>query len=121
MDLNIELTMAFLFSHKLLHDLIVLVVCVTVFMACDTTIHAHTHMTGPIWWAVASVYTTLDTRTQEELQQRMFEAAHHGYTRALEELLNAGVPVDKQHESVSLTVHVGHFAFHAADSILEAI
>jgi len=49
MDLNIELTMAFLFSHKLLHDLIVLVVCVTVFMACDTTIHAHTHMTGPIW------------------------------------------------------------------------
>ena len=108
-------------SHKLLHDLIVLVVCVTVFMACDTTIHAHTHMTGPIWWAVASVYTTLDARTQEELQQKMFEAAHHGYTRALEELLNAGVPVDKQHESVSLTVHVGHFAFHAADSILEAI
>jgi len=60
------------------------------------------------------VYTTLDTRTQEELQQRMFEAAHHGYTRALEELLNGGVPVDKQHESVSVSmcmcVHSKNFA-----------
>ena len=53
---------------------------------------------------MASVYTTLDARTQEELQQKIYEAAHHGYTRALEELLNAGVPVDKQHESVSVSL-----------------
>ena len=96
-------------SRKLLHDLIMVVVCVTVFMAYDTTIHAHTHITGLIWWPVASVYTTLDARTQEELQQKMFEAAHYGYTRALEELLNAGVPVDNQHESVSVSLHTNDF------------
>ena len=50
------------------------------------------------------MYNTLDARTQEELQQKMFEAAHHGYTRALKELLNAGVPVDKHHESVSVSL-----------------
>ena len=53
---------------------------------------------------MASVYNTLDARTQEELQQKMFEAAHHGYTGALKELLNAGVPVDKHHESVSVSL-----------------
>lgn len=58
---------------------------------------------------MAGVYTTLDARTQEELQQKMFEAAHHGYTRALEELLNAGVPVDNQHESVSVPLHTNDF------------
>ena len=38
--MTVELTMS---SRKLLHDLIMVVVCVTVFMAYDTTIHAHTH------------------------------------------------------------------------------
>ena len=38
--MTVELTMS---SRKLLHDLIMAVVCVTVFMAYDTTIHAHTH------------------------------------------------------------------------------
>ena len=38
--MTVELTMS---SRKLLHDLIKVVVCVTVFMAYDTTIHAHTH------------------------------------------------------------------------------
>ena len=50
----------------------------------------------------AGVFSTFNNTMQRKLQQMMFEAAFHGYTNALEMLLNQfGVPANSEDQTVS--------------------
>ena len=55
----------------------------------------HTHFT-------TSVFSSLNNTVQRKLYQNVFEAAFHGYTKALEMMLSQfGVPVNIKNQKVS--------------------